>query len=232
MAYRRSRTRRRKRRKVRRRSQIGNAVNLTRKPGSILPNSVYCKLKYSSDFALNIPSAGIPAVYIFRANSLYDPDFTGTGHQPRGFDQLMAFYNHYTVVGAKITLSIDSSHTSPCTYGIALRSTTTAGTTPEAYMENGKAIWKVHNWAAGTSGGLRNSKLSYKFSTSKFFNNVMPLDDDVYTGSATGNPAEQAYFHIWAYSNDQSIDPAAEAPTIHIEYLTVFTEPKALSISS
>ena len=39
-----------------------------------------------------------------RLNSLFDPNLSGLGHQPRGFDQLMAVYEKYTVVAAKITV--------------------------------------------------------------------------------------------------------------------------------
>ncbi len=35
--------------------------------------------------------------YVFRLNSLYDPDLTGTGHQPYGFDQFAALYSRYKV---------------------------------------------------------------------------------------------------------------------------------------
>lgn len=34
---------------------------------------------------------------LFGANNMYDPDYSAIGHQPRGFDQLMAIYNHYVV---------------------------------------------------------------------------------------------------------------------------------------
>ena len=33
-----------------------------------------------------------------------DPNHTGVGHQPLYFDQLMTIYNHYIVIGAKITV--------------------------------------------------------------------------------------------------------------------------------
>ena len=36
-------------------------------------------------------------------NSLFDPDQTGTGHQPYYFDQFAALYNRYTVLGSKLT---------------------------------------------------------------------------------------------------------------------------------
>ena len=41
-------------------------------------------------------SNGIAKQYM-RMNSLFDPDQTGTGHQPYYFDQFAALYNRYTV---------------------------------------------------------------------------------------------------------------------------------------
>jgi len=52
------------------------------------------KLKYSAQ----ITPATIPVYeYLFNLNSLFDPDRTGTGHQPLGFDQLKTLYNRYRV---------------------------------------------------------------------------------------------------------------------------------------
>lgn len=48
-----------------------------------------------------------------RLNSLYDPDFTGTGHQPKGFDQLAALYQRYRVYhtryAVEVALSLNSN---------------------------------------------------------------------------------------------------------------------------
>ena len=41
------------------------------------------------------------------------PNHTGVGHQPLYFDQLMTIYNHYIVIGAKITVKFYSV---PCYY--------------------------------------------------------------------------------------------------------------------
>lgn len=47
--------------------------------------------------------------HLFRLNSLYDPDLTGTGHQPSGFAEMTAMYNKYCVYGVSCSLSIGNS---------------------------------------------------------------------------------------------------------------------------
>ena len=218
----------RKRRKVR---QIGNAVNLTKSPGTIVPNSVFVKLAYDDSFTFDLPTGGIPVVHLFSANSLFDPDVDVAGHQPRGFDELMAFYNHFTVIGAKITVTVLSTHTVPCTYGIAVRTTDTKGATPAQYLESGRAVWKTHNWYK-TNGGIHATQISHKFSAPELFNNRRPLDDDAFQGTASTGPLEEAFFHVFGFSNTATTDPASEAPRVHIEYLAVLHEPKTLPVSS
>ena len=51
---------------------------------------------------------------MFRGNSCFDPDYTGTGHQPRYFDQYAAVYQKYKVTASSckvemINFSADSS---------------------------------------------------------------------------------------------------------------------------
>lgn len=60
-----------------------------------VPQRFITKHKYSTTFTLG---AAQP-IYRFNMNSLYDPDLTGTGHQPYGFDQMAALFNRYRVYG-------------------------------------------------------------------------------------------------------------------------------------
>lgn len=49
--------------------------------------------------------------YVFRGNSLHDPDFTGVGSQPYMWDQLGGvLYNYYMVLASKITVEIASQY--------------------------------------------------------------------------------------------------------------------------
>jgi hypothetical protein len=45
---------------------------------------------------------------IMNLNSLFDPNRTGTGHQPYGFDQLAALYNRYRVLSTRWRVTFGS----------------------------------------------------------------------------------------------------------------------------
>jgi hypothetical protein len=75
---------------------------------SPFPPMMHKKLQYSSNNTLSSYStAGITGTeQIFNLNSLFDPDATGVGHQPYGFDQLCSStgpYYKYKVLRAHVT---------------------------------------------------------------------------------------------------------------------------------
>lgn len=55
------------------------------------------RLKYSTTVNLTISAGDVPAYYFMNLNSLFDPDRSGTGHQPYGFDFYSNLYNRYRV---------------------------------------------------------------------------------------------------------------------------------------
>lgn len=66
------------------------------------PQQMKVRLKYVDEYVMT-STAGAVANQAFRMNSVFDPDFTGVGHQPYGFDQYASLYNVYTVLGSKLT---------------------------------------------------------------------------------------------------------------------------------
>lgn len=71
------------------------------------PATRFCRFKYCEDVIISsltaTPNAGNE--YVFRLNSLFDPNQTGTGHQPYLFDQMMNVYRRYRVYRCQVRLT-------------------------------------------------------------------------------------------------------------------------------
>lgn len=83
--------------KVVKRTPVGNvyAGLIPNRLSGPIPAIKRCQLVYCENIFVTLASGVYD--YIFSCNGMYDPNITGTGHQPMYFDQLMALYNHYTV---------------------------------------------------------------------------------------------------------------------------------------
>lgn len=82
------------------------SMTMSRPMGAAFPTRLRRKLLYFDQYTI-ASSVGAVGLQQFRVNSLFDPDLTGTGHQPRGFDQLCTAtgpYTRYRVMGVSIVL--------------------------------------------------------------------------------------------------------------------------------
>lgn len=71
------------------------------------PDSLKTKLRYGEAHSTTL-AANTLNNYVYRLNSLFDPDFSGTGRQPMYFDQFCGAtspYRKYRVLGAKIKVT-------------------------------------------------------------------------------------------------------------------------------
>lgn len=185
------------------------------------------KMRYTDAFSLT-STAGVLATHFFRWNSIYDPDATGTGHQPMGYVEWATFYNHYTVLGAKIrilgTVENDSN-----LYRVGLLTTddtTIPYTTADGLVEAGKRPYRLMN-------GLENKTfdVSLKWSAKKFFG-LKDVQDNDEVGAAIGsNPAELAFCCFWLQAWGGAATITVNAQVV-IEFIVKYKEPKELAVSS
>lgn len=178
---------------------------------------------YNYNLSVN-PGLISAASFLFSANGLYDPNITGTGHQPMGFDQLSAVYDHYMVIGSKITVTFVTGGTQNCLCGIRISDTNAFSNDPETIVENGSCVWTL---VPGTGSGENMKTLSYAVNPSKYLGSK---DKSELKGDASSNPVEQCFFQCFAFSNSAS-DPAALTLNVFLEYTAIWTEPKALATS-
>lgn len=222
MAYRKKKVIKKTPRKYRRKYQKKSTFSRT-----LLPKTYPVRFRYVAQDKYVNPTAGIPGVSVFRANDLYDPDFSGIGHQPRGFDQLMTLYSHFVVVGAKIHVTFmspyEETHTQNAIVGISTLNSSVVKTDVNDYLEGRNTIYKP---CVSTPETPMKCSLVKTFSTRKFLGRSKPLSDPELKGSTSGSPTEVAYFHCFVGETSGAIDPDATRLVVHIEYSAVLIEPK------
>lgn len=200
-----------------------------------MPNEKVLRMVYhDGPFTLDAGVFGTPATRQFRANSIFDPDFTGVGHQPLGHDQMAALYNRYIVIGSKITCKFWSDTTSSnqtAAVGIMANDDTTSGVIGNLseLLENGKL---VHRFISHRADITHPITLTYRWSAKKWFN-VKDIKDNWTTyGAQIGfNPSDGCTFDIFNHCTSTLADPPALYCWVKIEYLVIFSQPKELAQS-
>jgi len=199
-------------------------VSRVRVPRSLFGNSTTTTLKYVEALQLNPGVAGVPATYVFSANGLFDPNITGIGHQPRGFDEIKPLFDHYLVKSStiKVTFLQGGSQIVSHVCGVMLQDDATAESNMIEAMEG-----RTNSYGAlSINGGPLTCNLS--FNSSSFFNRAKGQKDLL--GAAGSNPADQAYFVIFTQPT-YAVDSNACDVVVEINYLVEWSEPNNLAAS-
>lgn len=219
-----------KRRNLRGRGRVGGSGYrrlLSRAVPSGMPTQKVAKLRYSENVLIT-SSTGILTETLFRANSIFDPNQSGAGHQPMGHDQWAALFNHYVVLGSKIRVSVVNNDTTkePANVGVYLSDGKTLSyTQANEYIEARKGQYRTID-----PSNTRTIIINNKFSAKRFFN-VKDVKDNIdrLGGTMGSNPGDDAYYHVWYQvmtGNSDSI-----RLQIVIDYIVLFSEPKELGQS-
>jgi len=193
------------------------------------PRTTMVKLRYVEGVTINAAAAQVGYHY-FRANSVYDPNYTGGGHQPMNYDLWSQLYNHYVVVGAKCTAYFhddNNASSQGVLFGIALTDDHITSSDPSTIMEQGTTSYRMGNGGPADNSG-KGLKCTRKFSAKKFFN-ITNINDNIARLGAgvTSDPTELAFFSVFCgHTPGSTSDLAAHLVTVILEYLVIFSEPK------
>ena len=96
-------------------------MTIYRKPRDMdIFKPVTTKLVYTDTVLLSSTGSVAFTTHTFRANSVFDPDWTGAGHQPTRFDQLAALYQRYEVLKSKIRVQFTTGQLADTSTTVAL----------------------------------------------------------------------------------------------------------------
>jgi len=163
----------------------------------LFPATITKRLRYSTNFLL-ATTAGAVATYVFRANDLFDPDFTGTGHQPMGFDQLMVFYNHFCVTRAKLIVTFKCYSSVDQTVCIRQDATNAPLTVIDRIIEFG-GLTMAQVGSSGEFGGQVTLDLTLDIAKLQGVTRTALTADPTLRGDAATSPTEVTYFHVAAW---------------------------------
>ncbi len=148
-------------------------------------------LKYVQTVAFSV-SAGTYAENQFRANSVFDPDLTGTGGQPLGFDTISPIFQKYRVnhFGFEVQmLSLSLSYKGVCVVINGAESPTTYDEICEYPRAQQRGIGFNGCPTAYFQGQVLLSQLNGKSQDSYHI-------DDLTSSTVSTNPSEAINFHV------------------------------------
>lgn len=144
-------------------------------------------------------------VYTYRMNSVFDPDFTGVGGQPEGFDQLKALYSRYRVIalGVKVTAT---SLTSGNAGVIAMAPSENSALSTTAEQLGGLRNSRTAEYAFG--GGIARMNALYHIGALLGYSDASVLANSNLDAAIAGNPGFQQY--LWIQFRDSAATGAIQ----------------------
>lgn len=188
--------------------------------------SIVCKTRYmvqSND--INPGTVGTSSEVFISCNGLYDPEPAVGGNQPIGFDEMMAFYQKYTVLGAKITvdfMNLDGSN--PQLVGIRIADDSAIITDVRRIIEQGRC---VHTLLQSYQTGNAHKRMTMGVNPATFLGYGRPKNDDTLQGDDSNNPTSECFFGIFA-AGQGAVDPNVCRVSAVVEYTVRYTEPREL----
>jgi len=221
-------------RKSRRVSGTGRSkasVTLVRGPNQVFKDRMRTKITYTEILVLTPGSLSGYFAYTYRGNGPFDPNATGTGTQPYGYDQLSSIYDYYRVSASKIAaypLSFETGTTiaGPAgTFQIVL----TPNLNQTDLISNGINVNDLtqqrlakSRWVNINTVDPRRSAISAYATTAKVLaeSRLNARVDDTNEAFVTGLPSTQWYWQIYSFN---PINSASGTLTIQVK-VTYYVE--------
>lgn len=197
-----------------------------------MPMAKNIVLKYVDQYGMDA-AAGTLSTQIMAATGLYDPDITGTGHQPLGFDQWLGlFYNHYTVEEAFLKATFftqDASITGLACCLVGLTDDNAVPTTLNAALE--QPTYTMH--PLGSLGSSNAVVIEKYVDVAKFFglSRSALLADPTHRGTNAANPTDNVFFHIAVGGTNTTVNPNFVWVTVELVFYAHLTERRELGQS-
>jgi len=170
---------------------------------------------YANEVSLLAPSGGIGVAHFYRANSLFDPDQSGIGQQPRYYDTLVgdantnAPYFQYCVLGTKAVVYL--RNLSSNFLFVAMTFIVPTSISPATYEEARERGDSVVTQISPQGSGPATAKLSMFRKMNQVVGVKDTLDNDRMRANWNANPTDIVNVVITAWNPDGSTSSRVNA---------------------
>ena len=184
------------------------------------PAKATALMRYSTVITID-PSTATPGSWLFRANSIHDPDFTGVGHQPYAHDTYQSIYNHYNVKSSILTMAATGAQDG--IFGVSLTDDSSVNSNYDTIRETKGTQMSVLTANAGPQ-----QKVVNRYNCNKNF-------DIPYQKATSANfgasPSEGMIYQCWYEAANELADQGAMTFLVTITYIVDMWELKDLGQS-
>jgi len=190
--------------------------------GTLVADKQFIKFKYNSVFTFGAGSVGS---YVYAGNNLFDPNTTGAGGQPQGYDQWTAFYQRYRVRSCKIVATFIEGGASagnmrqytviPCTQQ-QVTNITSMNPLVVSMQPRARSTYSNVNTGSGAIARIKH----YAKTKDIFGITQTTLSDDDYSSLVSAAPA-----NIWSWVIVNRAIDSTSSPNVYVQIsLTYYAE--------
>jgi hypothetical protein len=158
------------------------------------PPKMLTRLRYVDTYSVTSSSGSLGKQVIY-LNSTFDPDNTGTGHQPLYRDTYAAIYDQYAVVSARLRVTFcntDDSAIELC--GVVIDDDNASSTTANTLMEQN---YGQSAFLPPKTGSISSKTFTVNWDCKKQLG-IDPFTSELYKTAVGSNPTEVATAILWA----------------------------------
>lgn len=185
----------------------------------------YVTLKYVQSVGFSNATT-LASQQIFNINSLFDPDRTGTGHQPYGFDQLAAMYNRYRVLKIRWIVNFGPTTNNPVeAVVVPVNGLLNSAIASSSTFENACELPFAKALIVPNAGDSTKLKVKGQLSLNELNGVTMTeyLADDRFESQVGSSPAEVITLYIGVYN--PSANTVANSVLVELYYEVDFHDP-------
>ena len=202
---------------------------------SPFPDSITVALPYCANLSYSTGAVSAMTNQSWSMNSVFDPDYTGGGHQPQGFDEYSALYDSYRVnyVDVEIQACLDYDATETVIWAVNLHQGTTSVTDIDAAGENLNSRIGLLQFSGNGASAIAAGTSNVVYKQRVYPNKIMGLNWNQYLTDAasstavTGSPAYVPRLTFGVAPNDATAQPVCTIT--RLVYNTTFFKKKLMT---